>query len=173
METTDSATFNPKEPIFKLLLDVHSLTLFISLLDLILIEEEILAIIRELGYSGYSVTSDVKVLGYEDWRGAVAGYYEDVGFYSLLQGDEGVVGLKRWFEMEHVFEICKCAEDDKGDDIEAYNNRFHELVLMCPEFVSTKSKKIETYIRGFPERIKGNITSSSLRNIDLRQSHGP
>ncbi|GJS53992.1 putative reverse transcriptase domain-containing protein [Tanacetum coccineum] len=21
----------------------------------------------------------------------------------------------------------------KGDDIEAYNNRFHELVLMCPE----------------------------------------
>ncbi|GJV66568.1 putative reverse transcriptase domain-containing protein [Tanacetum coccineum] len=48
----------------------------------------------------------------------------------------------------------------KGDDIEAYNNYFHELVLMCPELVSTKSKKIEKYIRGFPERIKGNITSS-------------
>ncbi|GJR71171.1 hypothetical protein Tco_0083536 [Tanacetum coccineum] len=47
-----------------------------------------------------------------------------------------------------------------GYDIEAYNNRFHELVLMCPELVSTKSKKIEKYIRGFPERIKGNITSS-------------
>ncbi|GJZ52147.1 putative reverse transcriptase domain-containing protein [Tanacetum coccineum] len=48
----------------------------------------------------------------------------------------------------------------KGDDIEAYNNRFHELVLMCPELVSTKRKKIEKYIRRFPERIKGNITSS-------------
>ncbi|GKA17365.1 putative reverse transcriptase domain-containing protein [Tanacetum coccineum] len=48
----------------------------------------------------------------------------------------------------------------KGDDIEAYNNRFHELVLMCPELVSTESKKIKKYIRGFPERIKGNITSS-------------
>ncbi|GJV89678.1 putative reverse transcriptase domain-containing protein [Tanacetum coccineum] len=48
----------------------------------------------------------------------------------------------------------------KGDDVEAYNNRFHELVLMCPELVSTESKKIEKYIRGFPERIKGNITSS-------------
>ncbi|GJR09176.1 putative reverse transcriptase domain-containing protein [Tanacetum coccineum] len=46
----------------------------------------------------------------------------------------------------------------KGDDIEAYNNRFHELVLMCPELVSTKNKKIEKHIRGFPERIKGNIT---------------
>ncbi|GJT25743.1 putative reverse transcriptase domain-containing protein [Tanacetum coccineum] len=31
----------------------------------------------------------------------------------------------------------------KGDDIEAYSNRFHELVLMCPELVSTESKKIE------------------------------
>ncbi|GJT73788.1 putative reverse transcriptase domain-containing protein [Tanacetum coccineum] len=43
----------------------------------------------------------------------------------------------------------------KGDDIEAYNDRFHKLVLMCPELVSTESKKIEKYIRGFPKRIKG------------------
>ncbi|GKB58272.1 hypothetical protein Tco_0914458 [Tanacetum coccineum] len=104
-----------------------------------------------------------------------------------FKGTKGVVGLKCWFEkMEQVFEICKCAEDDKvkfamctfecraltwmeqelwtltlkGDDIEAYSNRFHELVLMCPELVSTESKKIEKYICGFPERIKGNITSS-------------
>ncbi|GJY16301.1 hypothetical protein Tco_0386723 [Tanacetum coccineum] len=94
-----------------------------------------------------------------------------------FNGTEGVVGLKRWFEkIEQVFEICKCAEDDKvknpkdgqklwtltlkGDGIEAYNNRFHELVLMCPELVSTKRKKIEKYIRGFPEGIKGNVTSS-------------
>ncbi|GJY48834.1 reverse transcriptase domain-containing protein [Tanacetum coccineum] len=48
----------------------------------------------------------------------------------------------------------------KGDDIEAYNNRFHELVLMCPKLVSTEKKKIEKYIRGFPEGIKGNVTSS-------------
>ncbi|GKA59469.1 hypothetical protein Tco_0758782 [Tanacetum coccineum] len=31
-----------------------------------------------------------------------------------FNGTEGVVGLKRWFEkIEQVFEICKCAEDDK------------------------------------------------------------
>ncbi|GJR46812.1 putative reverse transcriptase domain-containing protein [Tanacetum coccineum] len=48
----------------------------------------------------------------------------------------------------------------KGDDIEAYNNRFHKLALMCPELVPTEKKKIERYTRGFPERIKGNITSS-------------
>ncbi|GJR87273.1 putative reverse transcriptase domain-containing protein [Tanacetum coccineum] len=48
----------------------------------------------------------------------------------------------------------------KRDDIEAYNNRFHELALMCPELVPTEKKNIERYTRGFPERIKGNITSS-------------
>ncbi|GJW14485.1 hypothetical protein Tco_0018618 [Tanacetum coccineum] len=48
----------------------------------------------------------------------------------------------------------------KGDDIEAYNNRFHELALMCPYLVPTKKKKFKRYIRGFPERIKANITSS-------------
>ncbi|GJU01495.1 gag-pol polyprotein [Tanacetum coccineum] len=41
----------------------------------------------------------------------------------------------------------------------AYNNRFHELALMCHELVPTEKKKIEWYVRGFPERIKGNITS--------------
>ncbi|GJX31096.1 putative reverse transcriptase domain-containing protein [Tanacetum coccineum] len=53
----------------------------------------------------------------------------------------------------------------KGDDIEAYNNRFHELALMCPELVPTEKKKIEKYVRGFPERIKGNITSSKPANL--------
>ncbi|GJU78609.1 putative reverse transcriptase domain-containing protein [Tanacetum coccineum] len=31
----------------------------------------------------------------------------------------------------------------KGDDIEAYNNRFHELDLMCPELVPAEKNKIE------------------------------
>ncbi|GJZ57783.1 putative reverse transcriptase domain-containing protein [Tanacetum coccineum] len=49
----------------------------------------------------------------------------------------------------------------KGDDIEAYSNRFHKLVRMCPELVPTENKKIQKCICGFPERIKGNITSSN------------
>nr|GEV65228.1 hypothetical protein [Tanacetum cinerariifolium] len=103
---------------------------------------------------------------------------------------EGVVGLRRWIEkVEQVFKICMCAEEDKvmfaastfegrvltwwngnvhtlglinanRDGIEAYNNHFHELALMCHELVPDEKKKIERYIRGFPEGIKGNITSS-------------
>nr|GEW63613.1 putative reverse transcriptase domain-containing protein [Tanacetum cinerariifolium] len=48
----------------------------------------------------------------------------------------------------------------KGDDIEAYNNRFHELALMYPDLVPSEKKKIERYMKGFPEIIKGNITST-------------
>nr|GEU93464.1 hypothetical protein [Tanacetum cinerariifolium] len=48
----------------------------------------------------------------------------------------------------------------KGDDIEAYNNRFHKLALMCPDLVPNEKKKIERYMKGFLKRIKGNITSA-------------
>ncbi|GKA43797.1 putative reverse transcriptase domain-containing protein [Tanacetum coccineum] len=36
---------------------------------------------------------------------------------------------------------------------------------MCPKLVPTENKKIKKYIRGFPERIKGNITSSKLATL--------
>ncbi|GKA62537.1 reverse transcriptase domain-containing protein [Tanacetum coccineum] len=52
----------------------------------------------------------------------------------------------------------------KGGDIEGYNNRFHELALMCPELV-TLEKKIKCYIRGLPKRIKANVTSSKPANL--------
>ncbi|GKA13356.1 reverse transcriptase domain-containing protein [Tanacetum coccineum] len=109
---------------------------------------------------------------------------------SGLANTGGIVA-PNFEKMKQVFEISKCAEDDKvrfeipwsnvktmmtteycpateiqrmeqelwnhtmkGDDIEAYNNRFYELALMCPDLVTPKKKKIERYIRGLPERVK-------------------
>nr|GEU60150.1 hypothetical protein [Tanacetum cinerariifolium] len=70
-----------------------------------------------------------------------------------FNGNEGVICLRRWIKkIEQTLTL-------KGDDIEAYNNRFHELALMRPDLVPTK-KKVDRYIKGFLERIKGNITSS-------------
>nr|GEU50389.1 putative reverse transcriptase domain-containing protein [Tanacetum cinerariifolium] len=63
--------------------------------------------------------------------------------------------VKKW-----ITEAIEEYEKTRGNDIKAYNNRFHELALMCPELVPIKKKKVESYIKGFPERIKGNITSS-------------
>ncbi|GJZ78131.1 putative reverse transcriptase domain-containing protein [Tanacetum coccineum] len=61
--------------------------------------------------------------------------------------------LTWWNEMYRLWDYANANQ-------EPLYSRFHELVLMCPELVSTESKKIEKYIRGFPKRIKGNITSS-------------
>nr|GEU87089.1 hypothetical protein [Tanacetum cinerariifolium] len=111
-------------------------------------------------------------------------------------GTESVVRLTRWFEkMEQVFEISKCAKEDKtnvrtmmtteycpateiqkikqelwtltvkGDDIEEYYNRLHELALMCPNMVTPKKNKIERYIRGLPKKVKVNVTSSKPASL--------
>ncbi|GKB10539.1 putative reverse transcriptase domain-containing protein [Tanacetum coccineum] len=53
----------------------------------------------------------------------------------------------------------------KGDDIEGYNNYFHELALMCPDLVTPKKKNIERYIQGLPEKIKAKVTSSEPTNL--------
>nr|GEZ29722.1 hypothetical protein [Tanacetum cinerariifolium] len=111
---------------------------------------------------------------------------EAIKEYERTRVDLGNAGGLGEANTEQVFEICKCAEEDKvmfaastfegraltwmeeqlwtltlkGDDIEGYNNRFHELALMCPDLVPNEKEKIERYMKGFPERIKGNITSA-------------
>nr|GEV08613.1 hypothetical protein [Tanacetum cinerariifolium] len=64
----------------------------------------------------------------------------------------GLVNANRipWNEFKSMMTTEYCPD---------YNNRFHELALMCPELVPTEKKKVESYIKGFPETIKGNITS--------------
>ncbi|GJY05985.1 hypothetical protein Tco_0371925 [Tanacetum coccineum] len=39
------------------------------------------------------------------------------------------------------------------------------LALMCPELVPNEKKNIKRYIRGFPEGIKENITSSRPKTL--------
>ncbi|GKA23663.1 hypothetical protein Tco_0709696 [Tanacetum coccineum] len=59
--------------------------------------------------------------GSTNTRGIVAPDVQGCSYKTFMNGKphpfngtEGVVGLKRWFKkMEQVFEICKCAKDDK------------------------------------------------------------
>ncbi|GJS94898.1 putative reverse transcriptase domain-containing protein [Tanacetum coccineum] len=46
----------------------------------------------------------------------------------------------------------------KGDDIETYINRFHELSLMCPELVPTENKKIRSSSKVFLKGLRENFT---------------
>nr|GEX15152.1 hypothetical protein [Tanacetum cinerariifolium] len=56
----------------------------------------------------------------------------------------------------------------KDSNIVAYTQRFNELVLLCPEAVSSERKKVKAYIRGLPEIIKWETTS--LRPIILNEA---
>nr|GEZ83072.1 reverse transcriptase domain-containing protein [Tanacetum cinerariifolium] len=54
----------------------------------------------------------------------------------------------------------------RDTNIAAYTQRFHELVLLCPKAVPTEKKKVEAYIKGFLENIKGETTLSRPVNIN-------
>ncbi|GJV35231.1 putative reverse transcriptase domain-containing protein [Tanacetum coccineum] len=61
----------------------------------------------------------------------------------------------------------------RDTNIAAYTQRFNELALLCPEAVPTEKKKVELYIKGLPEIIKGETTSSRpmVLNDAVRMAH--
>ncbi|GJZ05549.1 putative reverse transcriptase domain-containing protein [Tanacetum coccineum] len=61
----------------------------------------------------------------------------------------------------------------KDFDISAYTKRFHELVQLCPEMVPTKRKKIEAYIWGLTDNIKGTVIGSKPTSLNeaVRMAH--
>ncbi|GKD68308.1 putative reverse transcriptase domain-containing protein [Tanacetum coccineum] len=48
----------------------------------------------------------------------------------------------------------------------AYTQRFNKLALRCPRMVESESAKIEAYIRGLSDNIKGEVTSSKPTNLN-------
>ncbi|GKC65206.1 putative nucleotidyltransferase, ribonuclease H [Tanacetum coccineum] len=56
----------------------------------------------------------------------------------------------------------------KGTNLTAYNQRFQELILLCPEMVPNPDRLLERYIEGLPLSIKGNVTSS--KPVDLHEA---
>nr|GEZ48962.1 hypothetical protein [Tanacetum cinerariifolium] len=115
-----------------------------------------------------------------------------VGFmkcnHTAFHGTEGAVELQRWFEKtECVFGINECTEGKKVKfivatlqgpaltwwnakvneyNIVAYNQRFNELALMCPRMVEPKRVKVDAYIWGLTDNIKGEVTSSKPANLN-------
>ncbi|GJY21228.1 putative reverse transcriptase domain-containing protein [Tanacetum coccineum] len=58
-------------------------------------------------------------------------------------------------------------------NIATYTQRFNELALLCPDVVPNEKKKVELYIKGLPEIIKGETTSSrpATLNEAMRMAH--
>ncbi|GKE02346.1 putative reverse transcriptase domain-containing protein, partial [Tanacetum coccineum] len=54
----------------------------------------------------------------------------------------------------------------KDYNIMAYTRKFNELALMCQRMVKPESVKVDAYIRGLSENIKGEVTSSMPANLN-------
>nr|GEU84482.1 hypothetical protein [Tanacetum cinerariifolium]GEW75071.1 hypothetical protein [Tanacetum cinerariifolium] len=64
-------------------------------------------------------------------------------------------------------------ETVKEYNIMAYTQRFNELALMCPRMVEPERVKVDAYIHGLTDNIKGEVTSSRPTNLNeaMRMAH--
>ncbi|GJR84187.1 putative reverse transcriptase domain-containing protein [Tanacetum coccineum] len=97
-----------------------------------------------------------------------------------------VANERPWTEVKQMMinEFCPIEEVQRLEDelrhlklrdmnIPAYTERFNELALLCPDVVPNEKKKVELYIKGLPEIIKGETTSSrpAMLNEAVRIAH--
>nr|GEX11137.1 putative reverse transcriptase domain-containing protein [Tanacetum cinerariifolium]GEX13227.1 putative reverse transcriptase domain-containing protein [Tanacetum cinerariifolium] len=97
-----------------------------------------------------------------------------------------VANGRPWTEVKQMMtdEFCLTEEFQRLEDelrhlklrdmnIAAYTERFNELALLCPDDVPNEKKKVEFYIKGLPEIIKGETTSSrpATLNEAVRMAH--
>nr|GEY43164.1 hypothetical protein [Tanacetum cinerariifolium] len=115
---------------------------------------------------------------------------------TAFHGTEGAVELLRWFEKtKSIFGISECAEGKKVKfaaatlqgpaltwwnakiatmgleiakeyNIVAYTQRFDDLALICPRMVDPKRVKVDAYIRGLIDNVKGEVTFSKRVNLN-------
>nr|GEZ57350.1 hypothetical protein [Tanacetum cinerariifolium] len=111
---------------------------------------------------------------------------------TAFYGTEGAIELQRWFEKsESVFGINECTKGKKvkfvlatvqGPTLTWWNakfatmgleTRFNELALMCPRTIEPERVKVDTYIWGLTDNIKGEVTSSKPANLNeaVRMAH--
>ncbi|GKB91900.1 putative reverse transcriptase domain-containing protein, partial [Tanacetum coccineum] len=91
-----------------------------------------------------------------------------------------------WTKMKQLMtaEFCpieeiQCMEHElwnlmvKEYNIVAYTQRINEIALMCSRMVELERVKVDAYIRGLTDNIKGEVTSSKLANLNeaVRMAH--
>ncbi|GKA29512.1 hypothetical protein Tco_0715757 [Tanacetum coccineum] len=71
--------------------------------------------------------------------------------------------------MEHELWNLKVKEYN----IVSYTQRLNELALMCPRMVELERVKVDAYIRGLINNIKGEVTSSKPADLNeaVRMAH--
>ncbi|GKE75683.1 putative reverse transcriptase domain-containing protein [Tanacetum coccineum] len=96
------------------------------------------------------------------------------------------VNQMSWTEMKQMMtaEFCPIEEVQRMEhelwnlklkeyDVVAYTQRFNELALMCPKMVEPERVKVDAYIRGLTDNIKGEVTYSKHADLNeaVRMTH--
>nr|GEW62573.1 putative reverse transcriptase domain-containing protein [Tanacetum cinerariifolium] len=84
-----------------------------------------------------------------------------------------------WTEMKQLMtlEFCPIEEVQRMEhelwnlkvkeyDVVAYTQMFNELALMCPRMVELERVKVDAYIQGLTDNIKGEVTSSKPADLN-------
>ncbi|GJU65617.1 putative reverse transcriptase domain-containing protein, partial [Tanacetum coccineum] len=137
--------------------------------------------VREYTFTGFMKCNPAAFCGIE---GAVElrRWFEKTK--SVFEISECAEGKKTEMKQLMTAEFCPIEEIQRMEhelwnlkikeyDIVAYTQRFNELALMCPRMVEPERVKVDAYIRGLTDNIKGEVTSSKPADLNeaVRMAH--
>ncbi|GJU65365.1 putative reverse transcriptase domain-containing protein [Tanacetum coccineum] len=124
-------------------------------------------VVRECTFAGFMKCNPTAFHGTEGANAKVA----TMGLETVNQ--------MPWTEMKQLMttEFCPIEEVQRMEhellnlkvneyNIVAYTQRFNELALMCPRMVKPERVKVDAYIIGLTDNIKGEVTSSKPANLN-------
>ncbi|GKB27288.1 putative reverse transcriptase domain-containing protein [Tanacetum coccineum] len=149
---------------------------------------------RECTFPGFNKCGPMPFHGTESAVGLIHWFEKMESTFRISECAEGkkvaTLGIEvangmPWAKMKKLMidEFCPIEEVQRLEDelrnlklrdinIAAYTQRFNELAILCPDTVLNEKKKVELYIKGLPEIINGETTSSRNNNRDnTRQDH--
>nr|GFA29752.1 hypothetical protein [Tanacetum cinerariifolium] len=136
---------------------------------------------RECSFTGFMKCGPTQFHGTEGVVGLVR-WFEKIE--NTFEISECAKGKKTEVKQMMTDEFCPIEEVQRLEDevrhlklrdmnIAAYMERFNELALLCPDAIPNEKTKVELYIKGFHEIIKGETTSSrpTTLNEAMRMAH--
>nr|GEU53448.1 hypothetical protein [Tanacetum cinerariifolium] len=131
---------------------------------------------QECSFTGFMKCDPTQFYGTEGIVGLVC-WFENME--NTFEISCEVANERPWTEVKQMMtdEFCPTEEVQRLEDelrhlklrdmnIAAYTERFNELALLCPDAIPNEKKKVELYIKGLHEIIKGETNLSRPATLD-------
>ncbi|GKC39858.1 putative reverse transcriptase domain-containing protein, partial [Tanacetum coccineum] len=144
--------------------------------------------VRECTFAGFMKCNPAVFRGVEGVVELQRWFEKTKSVFEISECAEGLetVNQMPWTEMNQLMttEFCPIEEVQRMDHglwnlkvkeygVVAYTQRFNELALMCPRMVEPERVKVDAYIQGLMDNIKGEVTSSKPADLNeaVRMAH--